>query len=138
VLGRGCLYQGVGGARVARGGSARGKKTVELAEAAQGGNVRERGKAREIQLGTNVRERGLGGVTGLQGVSVYTSPLASWIFTPEHPPFRVHEAFAQAALLPVTPRPPSIPVGVIEPDHVRSLDGLSASMKPEAIIRRWP
>lgn len=125
------------GQRVARGGSARGKKTVELAKGRQG-NVRERGKAREIQLGTNVRERGLGGVTGLQGVSVYTSPLASWIFTPEHPPFRVHEAFAQAALLPVTPRPPSIPVGFEEPDHVRSLDGLSASMKPEAINRRWP
>jgi hypothetical protein len=42
------------------------------------------GKRESDQLGTNVRERGLGGVTGLQGVPVYTSPS---IFTPEHLPF---------------------------------------------------
>jgi hypothetical protein len=64
---RGCLYQGAGGAKGGEGRERARKKTVELAKGRQqGGMFQSVGKrAREIQLGTNVRERGLGGVTGL-------------------------------------------------------------------------
>ena len=68
-----------------RGQRARAEKNCRAGKRQAGRGMFESvGKRESDQLGTNVRERGLGGVTGLRGISVYTSPL---IFTPEHLPF---------------------------------------------------
>jgi hypothetical protein len=68
---------------VARGESARGKKLSSWQKAGRG-MFESVGKRESDQLGTNVRERGLGGVTGLPR---YSCTRRLQIFTPEHLPF---------------------------------------------------
>jgi hypothetical protein len=79
---------------VARAVSARGKKTVELAGAGRGMFQSVGKRDPKTQLGTNVRERGLGGVTGLQGIPVYTSPLT---LRPNTLPFACTRRFPSGA-----------------------------------------
>jgi hypothetical protein len=66
VLGRGCLYQGAGGGKGGEGRQRARKKNCRAGKRQAGRGMFESvGKRESDQLGTNVRERGLGGVTGL-------------------------------------------------------------------------
>jgi hypothetical protein len=78
---------------VARGESARGKKLSSWQKAGRG-MFESVGKRESDQLGTNVRERGLGGVTGLPR---YSCTRRLQIFTPEHLPFACTRRFPSGA-----------------------------------------
>jgi hypothetical protein len=93
---RGCMCWDVDVYTKAREGQrvASAEKKLSSWQRQAGGMFQSVGKRESDQLGTNVRERGLGGVTGLQGIPVYTSPLT---LRPNTLPFACTRRFPSGA-----------------------------------------